>query len=861
MEPLPPSGTLSGRCLLLEPGRFVNRRALIHGVLAGTLLSAMRAPRGLDWTHLGAVDASTAALFRAAALLAVAISLDASRPAFRQRFSVWAYVLAAAVGFAGHGLLVATRWEPSGRLGFAIVLVLATAVLWWVAGSSRPPQEGEPEPDRLPLAERLGIGVAASGAAISLENLAHHARLLGLGLPEDDTVIGTVFLVALGVGALAFGGLLRKPTWRRVVLATGLAFASAATLFGLDFAGRMQAGPLFTYLDRFGLDFSVIGSWRTTSLLAGAILVVPCFVAGAALSTARHAGRLSCVALGGAAGLFLTPWVVESVGRPYPAAELGRAPWAFEVLVLGTTIASLGALVVVLRERGALRIAGTALSVVALLLPWSRPWLVVWSFSPWAVAPIVPELVVPIAEGVVTVEREPDGTPVVTLDRRRVSPTAVEELVDARRIAYATSLVDRSGLEEDGPRVLFVGQMTIPRARVLQGLGPIRVDRTAPWFAALPAVEGVLFPAGFSPPGELVSPAEARRRLGDGLYDLVLVMPTHGPVLSRKSAAELPWGTVAEPVLGALDVPAGTLGVAWLDAASPLVRCDLGERVLLAMDRFQGLSVGVLRGDLRPADPDGEGLQRPALLPGGTPERRIGAWELLETPSRDRARGMRAALCERLARAAAGTPREELARGLAVHYGAQESSSPYETLAQRTEVREDELRAFLAAADTMDPFSRSAWEGLAWLLTEKRMPDMVLAYVEAVAERYAPWPVLDRAVARAYMEFLEPEEARRFVERGLATAPNDPDLLVLAAELAAGRGEHADAAELYRRALAAAPEKSDVERSLGIELMRAGDPEGREIIDRLLAQDPDDPVILEALQAGPDPGEGSGSGN
>ena len=116
----------------------------------------------------------------------------------------------------------------------------------------------------------------------------------------------------------------------------------------------------------------------------------------------------------------------------------------------------------------------------------------------------------------------------------------------------------------------------------------------------------------------------------------------------------------------------------------------------------------------------------------------------------------------------------ELTRGLALHFAAQQLSSPYETRAQQIELEEEALRAFFAAAPAagkLDPFTRVLWEALAWLCMEKRMPEHALVYLEPMAERFAPWPALDRAVARAYLEVLEPATARRFLERARQALP------------------------------------------------------------------------------------------
>ena len=148
-------------------------RLLLYGLLAGLLLSALRAPEGLDWTQLGAVSGSTAAAFHVGALIAMALFLDGERRAFR-RLEVWPLLLALAVGFAFHGLVLEALWRPAGRLGFGFLLILATVGLWRIAG---PVQQDGPTagqdgtPGRLALGERLAIVVSAAGATLALGNL------------------------------------------------------------------------------------------------------------------------------------------------------------------------------------------------------------------------------------------------------------------------------------------------------------------------------------------------------------------------------------------------------------------------------------------------------------------------------------------------------------------------------------------------------------------------------------------------------------------------------------------------------------------------------------------------------------------
>jgi tetratricopeptide (TPR) repeat protein len=270
------------------------------------------------------------------------------------------------------------------------------------------------------------------------------------------------------------------------------------------------------------------------------------------------------------------------------------------------------------------------------------------------------------------------------------------------------------------------------------------------------------------------------------------------------------------------------------------------------MDRLEHFSVGVVRGEIREPGTN--------LFPAGEPRYEPSALELLATTPKLRPFRLTRALGERLAAAAEGGVHAEFVRGLALHLAAQRLSSPFETRAQQIELDEEGLRALLAAVPEegeLDPLARDVWESLAWLFTEKRMPDLALTYLEPVAERSKIWPELDRAVGHAYREHLEPAMALRSFERALTRQSRDLTLWVECAECAAEIGEHARAASFYERALSLQPGRFDLMKARALELLAAGDPTGIQLLEELLQEHPDDPEILDALglPAPPSPGD------
>jgi hypothetical protein len=845
-------------------------RSLAHGLLAGALLSWLRAPLGLDWTQLGAVGGRTALLFRAGALLGIALSLDSARRAFRHGPSpTWLAALAA--GFLAHGLELVPLPGPAGRASFAFSLLVATLLLRLLAGPRA--LDGGPVQEPLHRRERLGLVLVGLGCALSLEALAREARLFTMGLRADETLLGGVFLGLVWIGALAFGGLGRRAERERARVAGGLALAGSGAFVGLWFLARLTPEGLFAQLKRFegwlgplraldgrlggalglasmpGLDGTSIGSGWATALLGAAAFVVPCFTLGAALGKAGNASRIAHALVGAAFGLVLFPQLVGALARPVAAEELGRVSWSWTIVVAGSALSGIGVLVAAAAlERGRARWVSLAIGLAALLLPWVRPQLVLWSFSPWSVAPVTPELVFPTAEGLVTVEPARGGTLIATLDRRRLTPTADEEGADEARLQAAFALLAR---EHSGPvRTLLVGQLTPARLRVLRDLGEIELERTASWFTAYSAVEERLFRGEDPPPGRAIPPGEARARIRSGEYDWIVVPPVHGPVLLWKSESRERWGSAQAPGVETLEVPEGTLGVVWISADSSAARVELGERVLLVQERFEQLALGLPIGTMREPGP---GL--PPLFESGEPLAELGPLALLGTLPLQRSLRLEAALTRRIARACEGGRLADLARGLARHFAAQETSSPYETRAQQIELDEEELRAFLAALqeqapgppEGLDPFTRELWEALAWLITEKRLPELSWAYLEPVAERHRPWAALDRALGRAYREMLEPEAALVFLERALAEEPYDIALLVECGGAARELGDPARAVEFLERALAIQPGRVDLERALGLAQVEAGDARGRELLERLLREHPEDGEIRAAL--------------
>ena len=837
-------------------------RRLAHGLVAGLVLSCLRAPLGLDWTQLHVVQGTTAALFRAAALLALAFSFDARRPAWHAGAGA-GWLAAVCAGYLAHGLWLDAM--PGSRAGFALLLLVATLALRSLAGKRGAPPAGEAG-GSLARNVRLGLVLAGLGSALARESLAHETRLFTMATRADDAVVGGVFLALLAVGAAAFAPLLARLGSERVRSAPGFALAGGATLAGLAFLARLDPGGLHAYLRRIDdnlgwlraldgklggvlalarmppIDGASIGTTWATLLLSAAALVVPGFVLGATLGATRNVARTRHALIGAAFGLVLLPSVIRAHAAPLDPEALRNSAFVWELLVAAAICAAAG---VALAASGPARerVLGLALALGVALVPWLRPRQGLWSFSPWSVNLVKPDLVLPTGEGLLTVERARDGTHVLTLDRRRLTPTLAEEASDERQLRLAWALLPEAR-RTTALRALFVGQLTPRRMRVLRSLGVSEPERTAPWHAAMPSVEELLFHGEEPPGGTIVSPGRARARLASGEYDWVIAPAMRGPAVTWKSEVREIWGSVDAPRFTALELPKESVGVAWI-AGDSLARrgAELGP-LLVDVERLETLTLGLVRGET-----------------AGT-RIELGPWfecASLSAPGPLRFLGTMPQLREfRLEAgwAASLTPRDAaddtlaLARGLALHFGAQKLSGPGESRAQQIELDEEALRALFAAVPApgaLDVLSRELWGSLAWILTEKRYPEEMLVYVEPVAERFAAWPELDRAVGHAYRELLEPAEAARFLERARTARPLDIDLLIESAQCAEELGDAAAAAGFLEQALGLQPGRPDLERALGLVLHRAGEARARALLERSLSAFPEDPELREAL--------------
>ncbi|MEX1023974.1 MAG: tetratricopeptide repeat protein [Planctomycetota bacterium] len=812
-------------------------RFALAAFLLGALGAWARVPGGFAWTEALLADPRTAAGFRAAVLALAGVVLWLTRALEGRGRLVPLLLLAAAAGhlFQALAVPIGSPGEPwAATLGF-LVAGLALAGLWWVRRSDA----AAPGEARAPLAG-LGWALAGAGAAFALEVLARRHRPMTLGLPEEHGLVVAVALVLAALGARAFGLplLARGP---RLVAAVALAAVPAGALAGLAFLDTLSFDGLGAYLAGFRLTADAIGRPAGDALVGATTFVVPAFLVGVALTAAAEARALPAVLVGAALATLAAPLAfaqgtVTLGAETFPASE---AAWAF--VAWAAALAAVGALVALFgrseRPRGARALLATALVAAAGLAVGLGPRPAAWTFSPWYISPIEPFAVFEGAAGIGTLEYSSAGRTVATLDRRRLTPLGDELAVDQELMRAALALVEKTSA-----RVLVVGQMTPERDALLRLRPALVVERTAPWFDLLDEFEAGLFEGAKHPPsGQRVAPGAARRRLAEGVYDLVVALPVHGPLLRPRSAAELPWGQPPAPSPPPA-LPAATIGVRWTDVSTPIDAHGANATLLLAGGDWRHLRLGLLSG--LPPSKDVWLVSGPAVAPRSTWER---SWTV------PRLRGD--ANAERNAEWLAAGPNEgraaAVADALATFFAAQELSSPFETPAERIELEEAVLRSLYKAVGEAGPtpFLRSTWNWLAWILAEKRRPDLALVYLERLAKTFGPWPELDRVLALAYEEFDLPEEESAAYARLLAAEEHDVTLWERAAAADLRAGDFGGAAERYRRALELAP-RPELERELGLALWRDGQLEGRALLETWLEGSPEDDVVRRALTLG-----------
>ncbi|HUR26672.1 MAG TPA: hypothetical protein VM509_00680, partial [Planctomycetota bacterium] len=183
---------------------------------------------------------------------------------------------------------------------------------------------------------------------------------------------------------------------------------------------------------------------------------------------------------------------------------------------------------------------------------------------------------------------------------------------------------------------------------------------------------------------------------------------------------------------------------------------------------------------------------------------------------------------------------------------AQEQSSPFETLAQRTELDPSALELLRRSALAVEPrgFERELDEFVASTLKGKRDVDGLLSFAVPLADAHPDWASLQRAAAAADWEFMDWTKAARRLEHAVDATAGDPlpHLWLVEALL---RADEAPAALKRAEFLVQVhPDHLEARKLRAIAALRAGDPRGKAWLDEELRARPGDSELTPYLAAG-----------
>ncbi len=814
---------------------------LLLGALLGALLAGLRLPLGADLLQWSAVEAEAAYRLRAGGLLVVAGALLCSGRILdghsRSAWLVGVFVGVALESLAGD--LGAESTSVAWPL-VAVALVLLIAFSWRSAPEQS--EQSEPIQDGSPVLPAVTAALIGMGFALGIEGSARILRRLGGGLPLDDAVFASALALTVMAGGLSFGGLLAaregKTQEGKAHMAAGL-FGALALLGSLVAVGNVcTPRGLRAYLERFGLDASLFGQLPFDFLLGALVFVLPGFALGALLHGIRRRSTLASLFLGASAGLMGVP---RLLGHGARIDELD-GPHSGQLVLWGMCAIGLGGLYWCLRSpQVTRRPLGWALALGALaatLAPIVIPVQQLRVLPAWERFPRPYAEIFDTPQGQISIHPSAPGIDRVALDNADLTPDSERGGIDARRLRASTALLDPE-IRSAGARALLIGQLTPGRALVLKNEGVVHLDRSAAWHGSMPWLEQRLFrdrehmlPSA----GVILDPESAREAIEAGSYDLVIALPLAG----------------SAPMVPDPDLPPGTVAIAWMDGGGTLSRRALPEPVLLVLDGLSHPSLGLVWGATLEAEPR-PGL--PAAVLAGEPRTGPGKLEWMFVRPDERRRRCQLELAQRLAEANASNDFRFLTRGLSEHFFVQQRSSPWGDRAKKTEISQESLGSFSEALTVGEPDSltREVWDGVAAVLTGKREIESIDTWLRPAAEIWPTWPALERAIALADLESLDPESAVTRLQNLILLYPDDFEAVRLLGKAHEQAGQPEQAAQVWNALLERQPEDRRTRRKLAMAWVAAGEfDRARPLLLDLLKENPEDRELWGLLNPGQD---------
>ena len=158
-----------------------------------------------------------------------------------------------------------------------------------------------------------------------------------------------------------------------------------------------------------------------------------------------------------------------------------------------------------------------------------------------------------------------------------------------------------------------------------------------------------------------------------------------------------------------------------------------------------------------------------------------------------------------------------------------------------------------------DALTREVWNGVAAVLAGKREIEAIDTWLRPAAEIWPTWPALERAIALADLESLDPQAAITRLQGLVGLFPDDFEAVRLLGKAHEQAHQPEQAAQVWQTLLDRQPEDRRTRRKLAMAWVAAGEFDlARPLLRDLLKENPEDRELWGLLNpAGNEaPGEG-----
>ncbi len=454
---------------------------------------------------------------------------------------------------------------------------------------------------------------------------------------------------------------------------------------------------------------------------------------------------------------------------------------------------------------------------------------------PWQRTKVEPIWMVETPQGQLAVTSNGAGAYQALLDQTPLTADGLNGRLNDRCMAVSMGLLETKTRAK--ARILLIGVLSPHTADHLQKLGASHIDRVVPFNSAVGhACESSL--AGGEkyerPPGDMIDREEANARLKHGDYDLVLALPTPGVDCVPPSFPKDPKAVMV--FWYALDGLQGTRtsNRQGLLCSDGLARFAFAWTSSVALDNASETSA-----------------TSATLAAGGGGLSRL-RWHTLRRWDRTPL-GFAQSL---------GSFSQEADETDALLFGtlqdlfaAQTLSSPFETEFQRFELPREQVSRLVQALERgpSTPFYLEIAGGLARTLVGKRDVGAIMEFLPSLSKAMGEPYELERSLARAELESLEPKAAAARLQRLRQAWPAEVGLLEELGTALDQSEQHASAAGVWETLRGIHPNEWHFEKAWILSLVRAGDARAPAALKTALSRHPEDHDLLEVSQSGPLP--------